>query len=84
MSNPILPENVAVLLLRMSTAKQDKSIQSQRDELFKLAEKKGYRVKREYTDLGGLRGRHRGPGRVPSAPGRLRGRAGLLDHLMLA
>lgn len=40
----------AVLYLRMSSAKQDKSIDAQRDELTALAQRKGYTVVREYTD----------------------------------
>ena len=50
MAQRILPENAAVFYLRMSSAKQDKSIPAQRDELLKLAERKGYRVVREYLD----------------------------------
>ena len=50
MARSILPENAAVLYLRMSSAKQDKSIPAQRDELLKLAERKGYTVRREYVD----------------------------------
>lgn len=40
----------AVLYLRMSSAKQDKSIDAQRDELTALAKRKGYSVLREYRD----------------------------------
>ena len=50
MAKGILPENVAVLLLRMSSAKQDKSIPAQRDELQRLAQRKGYTIRREYLD----------------------------------
>jgi DNA invertase Pin-like site-specific DNA recombinase len=50
MAPRILPENVAVLLLRMSFTKQDVSIPAQRDELIKLAKRKGYQVLREYAD----------------------------------
>ena len=34
----------------MSSAKQDKSIPAQRDELLRLAKLKGYHVVREYVD----------------------------------
>jgi len=50
MAQRILPENAAVLYLRMSSAKQDKSIPAQRDELLRLAQRKGYTVRREYVD----------------------------------
>jgi DNA invertase Pin-like site-specific DNA recombinase len=50
MARTILPADAAVLYLRMSSAKQDKSIDAQRDELLKLAKRKGYRVVREYLD----------------------------------
>jgi len=50
MAHGILPENAAVLYLRMSSAKQDKSIDAQRDELLKLALRKGYTIRREYVD----------------------------------
>jgi len=50
MAKSILAENAAVLYLRMSSAKQDKSIPAQRDELLKLAKAKGYTVVREYVD----------------------------------
>ncbi|NLF73192.1 MAG: recombinase family protein [Candidatus Anammoximicrobium sp.] len=40
----------AVLYLRMSSAKQDKSIGDQRVELTTLAQRKGYSVLREYVD----------------------------------
>ena len=46
----ILPALVAVLYLRMSSSKQDKSIPAQRDELLKLAKLKGYTIIREYVD----------------------------------
>ena len=50
MGKNILPENAAVLYLRMSSAKQDKSIPAQRDELLKIARRKGYTIVREYVD----------------------------------
>ena len=50
MASRILPENAAVLYLRMSSAKQDKSIPAQRDELLKIAKFKGYKIVREYVD----------------------------------
>ena len=50
MAQSILPAIVAVLYLRMSSAKQDKSIPAQRDELLKLAKRKGYTIRREYLD----------------------------------
>ena len=50
MIRSILPEKAAVLYLRMSSAKQDKSIPDQRSELLTLAKRKGYRVVREYLD----------------------------------
>jgi len=50
MAKAILPTDAAVLYLRMSSAKQDKSIPAQRDELLKLAERKGYTIRREYLD----------------------------------
>ena len=40
----------AVLYLRMSTGRQDKSIPAQRSELTRLAEKKGYHLVGEYLD----------------------------------
>jgi site-specific DNA recombinase len=46
------PENTAALYLRMSKLEQDKSIAEQRAELLKLAERKGYHVRREYVDPG--------------------------------
>ena len=52
MAKNILPENAAVLYLRMSSSKQDKSIPAQRDELTRLAKLKGYMVIREYVDPG--------------------------------
>jgi len=42
----------AVTYIRMSSDKQDKSPEQQRDELAKLAEKSGYRIIRSYDDLG--------------------------------
>ena len=50
MAQNILPKDAAVLYLRMSSAKQDKSIPAQRDELTRLAKLKGYQVVREYVD----------------------------------
>ena len=50
MAKNILPDKAAVLYLRMSSSKQDKSISAQRDELLKLAKFKGYAVVREYLD----------------------------------
>jgi len=50
MAKAILPAIAAVLYLRMSSAKQDKSIPAQRDELLKLAKLKGYTIVREYVD----------------------------------
>jgi DNA invertase Pin-like site-specific DNA recombinase len=43
---------IAVMYLRMSKLAQDKSISEQREELLKLAERKGYHVLREYVDPG--------------------------------
>ena len=50
MAKAILPENAVALYLRMSSAKQDKSISEQRDELLRLVQRKGYHVVREYVD----------------------------------
>jgi DNA invertase Pin-like site-specific DNA recombinase len=50
MARNILPALAAVLYLRMSSAKQGKSIPAQRDELLKLAKLKGYTIVREYVD----------------------------------
>jgi DNA invertase Pin-like site-specific DNA recombinase len=50
MATGILPKNAAILYLRMSSAKQDKSIAAQRDELLRLAKSKGYKIIREYLD----------------------------------
>lgn len=50
MAQGIIPKNAAVLYLRMSSAKQDKSIDAQRDELLALAKRKDYTVVREYAD----------------------------------
>ena len=50
MAKNILPSDAAVLYLRMSSTKQDKSIPAQRDELLKLAKRKGYTIVREYLD----------------------------------
>jgi len=50
MAQRILPEKAAVLYLRMSSSKQDKSIPAQRDELTRLAKLKGYSIIREYVD----------------------------------
>ena len=46
----ILPGNVAVLYLRMSDERQERSIGDQRTELLALASKQGYKVLREYLD----------------------------------
>ncbi len=50
MAKGILPKDAAVLYLRMSSTKQDKSIPAQRDELLAYATRQGYRVIREYVD----------------------------------
>jgi DNA invertase Pin-like site-specific DNA recombinase len=50
MAPSIVPRDAAVLYLRMSSAKQDKSIPAQRDELLAYAAKHGYHVHREYVD----------------------------------
>jgi DNA invertase Pin-like site-specific DNA recombinase len=50
MAPRILPENAAVLYLRMSSDDQEQSIPSQRVELTKYAAKKGYTVVGEYLD----------------------------------
>ncbi len=50
MAQSILPKAAVVLYLRMSSAKQDKSIPAQRDELLALAKRQGYTVVREYQD----------------------------------
>ena len=44
------PKKTAVLYLRMSDERQERSIPEQRSELLKYAEKHGYRVLREYAD----------------------------------
>lgn len=50
MASTILPQVAAVLYLRMSSSKQDKSLPAQRRELLAYAAKQGYRVLREYVD----------------------------------
>jgi len=45
-------QEVAVLYLRMSDDRQERSIADQRAELLAYAEKRGYRILREYTDSG--------------------------------
>ena len=45
-------QEIAVLYLRMSDDRQERSIADQRAELFAYAGKHGYRVLREYTDSG--------------------------------
>ena len=50
MASNILPQDAAVLYLRMSSSKQDKSLSAQREELHAYAAKQGYRVLREYVD----------------------------------
>ena len=50
MAMTILLENVAVLYLRMSDERQERSIGDQRTELLVYAEKHGYRILREYDD----------------------------------
>ena len=51
MAQHILPAKTAVLYLRMSSSKQDKSIDAQRNELIALAKRQSYQVVREYQDL---------------------------------
>lgn len=50
MAKAILPDNAAVLYLRMSDERQERSIGDQRTELISYAEKHGYKVLREYVD----------------------------------
>jgi DNA invertase Pin-like site-specific DNA recombinase len=50
MAKRILPQNAAVLYLRMSDQRQERSIGDQRTELLAYAEKHGYKVLREYDD----------------------------------
>jgi DNA invertase Pin-like site-specific DNA recombinase len=47
------PEPIpAVLYLRMSNSKQEKSIPDQRRDLIELADKEGFKILREYADHG--------------------------------
>jgi DNA invertase Pin-like site-specific DNA recombinase len=43
-------QDIAVLYLRMSDERQERSISEQRCELLRYAKKHGYRILREYTD----------------------------------
>ena len=45
-------QEIAVLYLRMSDDRQERSIADQRAELLSYATKHGYRILREYTDSG--------------------------------
>ena len=45
-------QEIAVLYLRMSDGRQERSIADQRAELLAYAKKQGYRILREYTDSG--------------------------------
>jgi site-specific DNA recombinase len=50
MVKSILPQNSAVLYLRMSDERQEYSIDAQRAELLRYAEKHSYKILREYLD----------------------------------
>lgn len=50
MAKAILPPDAAVLYLRMSDERQERSIGDQRTELISYAEKHGYKILREYVD----------------------------------
>ena len=51
-ASPASKTERAAVYLRMSTDKQDKSIERQRELVIPYAEKKGYRIVATYTDEG--------------------------------